>query len=280
MKKQILIFTAVVCGMTCTTTAYAQFKIGGKKINVGKVVQAGTDAAKAITLSDADIAAMSREYMQWMDTHNPLTKPDTEYGKRLEKLTGHIKEVDGLKVNFGVYEVVDVNAFACGDGSVRICAGLMDIRDNTSIHTYLDIMTDDEVMAVVGHEIGHVIHTDSKDAMKSAYLRSAVKNAAGAASSTVSKLTDSELGAMAEALAGAQYSQKQETEADDYGFEFSIKHNLDPYAMYNALNKLLELSADAPKESKFQKMFSSHPDTAKRVARAKEKADEYMKNKQ
>ena len=203
-----------------------------------------------------------------MSTHNPLTKPDTEYGKRLEKLTGHIKEVDGLKVNFGVYEVVDVNAFACGDGSVRICAGLM------------DIMTDDEVMAVVGHEIGHVIHTDSKDAMKSAYLRSAVKNAAGAASSTVSKLTDSELGAMAEALAGAQYSQKQETEADDYGFEFSIKHNLDPYAMYNALNKLLELSADAPKESKFQKMFSSHPDTAKRVARAKEKADEYMKNKQ
>lgn len=214
MKKQILIFTAVVCGMTCTTTAYAQFKIGGKKINVGKVVQAGTDAAKAITLSDADIAAMSREYMQWMDTHNPLTKPDTEYGKRLEKLTGHIKEVDGLKVNFGVYEVVDVNAFACGDGSVRICAGLM------------DIMTDDEVMAVVGHEIGHVIHTDSKDAMKSAYLRSAVKNAAGAASSTVSKLTDSELGAMAEALAGAQYSQKQETEADIMkGHGFSVFDN-------------------------------------------------------
>ena len=257
MKKRIVFIAALLCGM-CFTTASAQFKIGGKKINVGKVVQAGSDAAKAITLSDADIAAMSKEYMQWMDTHNPLTAADSEYGKRLEKLTGHIKEVDGLKVNFGVYEVVDVNAFACGDGSVRICAGLMDI---------------------VGHEIGHVIHTDSKDAMKSAYLRSAVKNAAGAASSTVSKLTDSELGAMAEALAGAQYSQKQESEADDYGFEFSIKHNIDPYAMYNALNKLLELSAEAPKESKFQKMFSSHPDTAKRVARAKEKADNYTKNK-
>lgn len=267
MKRQIIIVFAILCSMAYATSAYAQFKIGGKKINVGKVVQAGTDAAKAITLSDADIAAMSKEYMKWMDTHNPLTKPDTEYGKRLERLTGHIKEVDGLKLNFGVYEVVDVNAFACGDGSVRICAGLM------------DIMTDDEVMAVVGHEIGHVIHTDSKDAMKNAYLRSAVKNAAGAASSTVAKLTDSELGAMAEALAGAQYSQKQETEADDYGFEFCIKHNLDPYGMYNALNKLLELSAEAPKASKFQKMFSSHPDTAKRVARAKEKADEYMKNK-
>ena len=89
MKKNFFIITAVVCGMSCTTTAYAQFKIGGKKINVGKVVQAGSDAAKAITLSDSDIAAMSKEYMQWMDTHNPLTAADSEYGKRLEKLTGH-----------------------------------------------------------------------------------------------------------------------------------------------------------------------------------------------
>ena len=61
MKKSLFVIAAIVCGMSCTTTAYAQFKIGGKKINVNKVVQAGTDAAKAITLSAADIAAMSRE---------------------------------------------------------------------------------------------------------------------------------------------------------------------------------------------------------------------------
>ena len=70
-------------------------------------------------------------------------------------------------------------------------------------------MTDEEVMAVVGHEIGHVVHTDSKDAMKNAYLRSAVKNAAGAANDKEAKLTDSELGAMAEALAGAQFSKSK-----------------------------------------------------------------------
>ena len=148
MKREIAMIAFVLLGMGMT--ASAQF---GKKINLGKALQAGKDVVSAVTLSDADIANMSKEYMAWMDTHNPLTKPDTEYGKRLEKLTGHIKEVDGLKLNFGVYEVIDVNAFACGDGSVRICAGLM------------DVMTDEEVMAVVGHEIGHVVHTDSKDAM-------------------------------------------------------------------------------------------------------------------
>ena len=168
MKREIAMIAFVLLGMGMT--ASAQF---GKKINLGKALQAGKDVVSAVTLSDADIANMSKEYMVWMDAHNPLTKPDTEYGKRLEKLTGHIKEVDGLKLNFGVYEVVDVNAFACGDGSVRICAGLM------------DVMTDEEVMAVVGHEIGHVVHTDSKDAMKNAYLRSAVKNAAGASLSLI-----------------------------------------------------------------------------------------------
>lgn len=89
------------------------------------------------------------------------------------------------------------------------------------------------------------------------------------------KLTDSELGAMAEALAGAQYSQKQEYEADAYGVEFCVKNNIDPYGMYKSLNKLLELSNGAPASSYMQRMFSSHPDTAKRVARAKELADKY-----
>lgn len=228
MKRQIAMIALLFLGMGMT--ASAQF---GKKFNVGKALQAGKDVVSAVTLSDADIANMSKEYMVWMDAHNPLTKPDTEYGKRLEKLTGHIKEMDGLKLNFGVYEVVDVNAFACGDGSVRICTGLM------------DVMTDEEVMAVVGHEIGHVVHTDS------------------------------ELGAMAEALAGAQYSQKQEYEADAYGVEFCVKNNIDPYGMYKSLNKLLELSNGAPASSYMQRMFSSHPDTAKRVARAKELADKY-----
>ena len=261
MKRKIAMIAVVLLGMGMT--ASAQF---GKKINLGKALQAGKDVVSAVTLSDADIANMSKEYMAWMDTHNPLTKPDTEYGKRLEKLTGHIKEVDGLKLNFGVYEVIDVNAFACGDGSVRICAGLM------------DVMTDEEVMAVVGHEIGHVVHTDSKDAMKNAYLRSAVKNAAGAANDKVAKLTDSELGAMAEALAGAQFSQKQEFAADDYAFDFCLQQKVDPYAMSKALTKLVELSnTGGEKASRIQQMFSTHPDSEARAARLKERADKLQK---
>lgn len=261
-----IIFSILIL-LGVTDAALAQFKVGGKTINTKKVIQAGTDVAKAVTLSDEDVATMSKEYMKWMDTHNKVAADDSEYGKRIVKMTSNLKGVDGMPLNFKVYEVVDVNAFACGDGSIRVCAGLM------------DIMTDDEVMAVIGHEIGHVKHTDSKDAMKSAYLASAARNAAGAAGGVVAKLTDSQLGDLAEAFTGAQFSQKQENAADDNAFEFCIANGIDPYAMSNSLNKLVELSkAGGEKASAIKKMFSSHPDSEKRAIRMKGKADEYTKS--
>ena len=138
-------------------------------------------------------------------------------------------------------------------------------------------MDDDELMAIIGHEIGHVVHADTKHAMKNAYLASAARNAAGAAEgSRLAKLSGSQLGELVTAFTDAQFSQKQEYEADEYGFEFSVKHGFSPYAMGNSLNKLVELSKGA-KASTVQKMFSSHPDSEKRAARMKEKADAYTR---
>ncbi|WP_099464951.1 MULTISPECIES: M48 family metallopeptidase [Parabacteroides] len=261
--RSILFSLILLAGVSLTTSA--QFKIGGKSINTKKLVNAASDVAHAVTLSDADVAAMAREYIQWVDTHNEVAGPDTEMGQRLERITSNLKKIDGLDLNFKVYNVIDVNAFACGDGSVRVCGGLMDVMD------------DNEVLAVIGHEIGHIVHTDSKDAMKSAYMTSAAKNAVGSVNGAVAKLTDSQLGDLAEAFASAQYSQKQEGEADDFGFQFSVDNGQDPYSMHNALKKLMELSDGQQKSSKFRQMFSSHPDTQKRVDRMKAKADEYSK---
>ncbi len=257
---RIILLTVAVLAGICFS-ANAQLKIGGKKIDTKKVLNAASDVATAVTLSDADIAAMSREYIQWMDEHNEVAGPGTEMGDRLARLTDGIR-INGLNLNFKVYHVVDVNAFACGDGSIRVCGGLMEVMD------------DAEVLAVIGHEIGHVVNTDVKDAMKSAYLRSAAKNAMSATDGVVKKLTDSELGSLAEALAGAQFSQKQENAADDYAFEFCIANGIDPYAMSKSLSKLVELYGGA-QSSAVQKMFSTHPDSEKRSKRMKEKADKY-----
>ena len=245
MKKLLLLCSVLSLSVLWPGDAIAQLKIGGKKLNTAKLLDAGKDVAKAVTLSDSDIAQLSREAVAWMDANNPVADETTEYGARLKRLTEGITEVDGLPLNFKVYKVADVNAFACGDGSIRVFSALMDLMD------------DDELMAIIGHEIGHVVHADTKHAMKNAYL---------------AKLSGSQLGELVTAFTDAQFSQKQEYEADEYGFEFSVKHGFSPYAMGNSLNKLVELSKGA-KASTVQKMFSSHPDSEKRAARMKEKAD-------
>ena len=238
MKKWMLV-VLVLAGSV--SWGQAQIKIGNRTINTKKVLNAASEVASAITLSDEDVAALCRESVKWMDEQNPVSDPGSAYSKRLDSLMKKVGEVEGLKLNYKVYEVVDINAFACGDGSIRVFSALMDLMD------------DDELMAVIGHEIGHVVHTDSKDAMKNAYLAAAAKSAAGAAGGVLEKLTDSQLGEIAQALSNAQFSQKQETEADEYGFEFCIKHGFDPYGMANALEKLNNLS-EGQKASKFQQM--------------------------
>ncbi len=112
-------------------------------------------ATTAATLSDADIMEYTREAVQWMDENNPVADPKTDkYGMRLQKLVSGLDNYDGLNLNYKVYLVRDVNAFATADGSVRVFAGLM------------DIMEDDQLMSVIGHEIGHVKNEHSKKQMK------------------------------------------------------------------------------------------------------------------
>ena len=170
MKKMIF-FMALAMTLTA---AQAQIRIGGKSINLDKATQAVSKVAKAVTLSDADISNLCHESVEWMDKHNEVAKDNSEYAKRLARLTKGFKEVNGMPLNFKVYLVTDINAFASGDGSVRVFSSLMDIMD------------DDELMGVIGHELGHVANTDVKDAMKQAYMTAGLIDAASAVSNTAS----------------------------------------------------------------------------------------------
>ena len=84
--------------------------------------------------------------------------------------------------------MIDVNAFACADGSVRVFSSLM------------DIMSDEELLGVIGHEIGHVAHKDSKKSFRTALLASALKDGIGSTSGKAAALTDSQLGSLGEHL--------------------------------------------------------------------------------
>ena len=245
----------LICVMLCvfaTTPAFAQF-------NLKKAVGGAAKAVQAATLTDEQMTAYVKEYIDWMDTHNKVCEPDHPYTQRLYRLTEGLTDVEGIPLNFKVYWVVDVNAFACADGSVRVFAALM------------DIMSDEELLGVIGHEIGHVAHKDSKKAFRTALLTSALKDGISANGGTIAALTDSQIGDLGEALANAKYSQKQENQADDYGYEFLKKSGKNPWAMALSFKRLKEIQGEG-KQSKINQLFSSHPDLDKRIQRMEKRA--------
>jgi putative metalloprotease len=250
----------VVLALLCINATNAQ--IG--RIRIDRAAEAVSKGIQSFTITDADVVRYTNEYMKWMDAHNPLCKTtDSDQGKKAvaDRLANIVSVIpaDLIKahnLNIQAYYVVDVNAFACANGDIRIFAALM------------ELLTDDEILAVIGHEIGHIVNTDSKDAFVTALRVSALKDAVGAVGgNTAAALTNSQLGDLAEALANSQYSQKQENEADSYGFDFLKKCGKDPGSMASSLGALLKLQEEAgsPENSKFEKLFSSHPDLKKRI---------------
>lgn len=247
MKKVTLKLLMVMAFFAMVSPVNAQF-------NVRKAIGGAVKAVKAFTLTDEQMAEYVRESVDWMDKHNQVLPEDNPYTQRLRRLTQGITDADGIPLNFKVYNVVDVNAFACPDGSVRVFSSLM------------DIMNDDELLGVIGHEIGHVIKRHSKNAFKNELLTGALKDAIASSGGKAAALTESQLGTLGQSLMSAKFSQKQENEADDCGYDFLVSQGRNPWGIVMSFEKLMNLEGNSgAKQSYIQKMFSSHPDTQKRI---------------
>ncbi len=255
MKQNFAKWAVVLLCTIASCPAMAQF-------NLKKALNGAAKAAQAVTLTDEQMAAYVKEYIDWMDANNPVCEADDPYDIRLRKLTEGLTDADGIKLNFKVYRVIDVNAFACADGSIRVFSSLM------------DIMSDDELLGVIGHEIGHIAHRDSKKGFRTALLTSALKDGVSSQGGKAAQLTDSQLGDLGEALVSATYSQKQERDADDYGYEFLKKADKNPWAMALSFRRLKQMQeeAGAQKSSKINQLFSTHPDLDTRIERMESRA--------
>lgn len=253
----VAMFVSVVAA---PVTSYSQ-------INLGRLIEGGKKAVQALTLSDEQINVYVREYIVKSDSVNTVLGPDTEYGKRLARLTAGLTSVEGIPLNFKVYKNDEVNAFACADGSVRVYSGLM------------DVMTDNEVLGVIGHEMGHVAHKDTKKAFQSALMNAALKDGLASTSSKVAALTDSQLGALGDALGQSKFSRKQENNADDYGYDYLKSCGKNPAAMVQAFQRLQAIEQAAGHQTNLiNNLFSSHPEISKRIKNMQKRAikDGYM----
>ncbi len=253
MKKLVLLgaFVAMMA------TSCSSLKI----VDQNAAANAGAAALQALTISDSQVKELCTQYMVETDGQNTILPASNSYTQRLDRIMARFHNISDLNLNYKVYQSTTVNAFASGDGSVRVYTGLM------------DAMNDDEVFAVIGHELGHLINKDVRDAYRAAYLMVAARYGIGAFNETAGVISQGFLGDLGQQLAQNAYSRKQETQADETAFQFCIQNGVDPYAMYHALNVLISLSGESSQQGKLAELLSTHPNTSKRATHIKQMAE-------
>ena len=207
------------------------FSGANAQINFGeKALGAVQKGVAGFTFSDADAAVLSKTAVDKMDAENVVAGPTDPYTIRLNRVFGKYTKGEGYTLNYKVYKVKEVNAFATADGSVRVYSGLMDIMD------------DNELLAVIGHEIGHVANHDSRDAIKSAYKKEALIGVVASQSEKVAAITDSQLAKIGSAMIDSKHSRKQESEADLYAYDFLKNNGFNVNAEESAFRILAKMS--------------------------------------
>ena len=121
-------------------------------------------------------------------------------------------------------------------------------------------LTDDEIAAIMGHEMAHALREHSREAMSKAYAVELTKQGAGALLG---------LGQESMALADTvvQYSltlpnsRGNENEADLIGLELAARGGYDPNAAVSLWRKMQSAAGNAPPE-----FMSTHPSSSSRIA--------------
>ncbi len=182
-----------------------------------------------------------------------------------ERLVAYSSEPNG-NFRFTVVDLPDVNAFAAPDGYIFVYRGLL---------AYLE--SEDQLAAVIGHEIGHVVahHSAKKTAMNGA---GKVAGFVGAVITGVGQVRDVANEATDTAVSG--YGRDMELQADQLGGEFIAKAGYNPFAMIEVIQVLKDQELFATEVGGQQKsyhgVFASHPQNDKRLHDAIEESEKYL----
>ncbi len=222
---------------------------GCQNMDSNGLLSSGTGALQAFSLSDQQVQALSDQACKDMDSKATIAPAGSDYVKRLNKIAAALGDnINGQPVNYKVYIAKDVNAFAMANGCIRVYSGLM------------DLMNDNEVEAVIGHEMGHVALGHVKKGMQVAIGTNALRAAAASAGGIVGSLSQSQLGDLGEKLVNSQFSQRQESEADDYSYDLLRKRGINPTGLATSFEKLAKLE-----DGRQSSMFDDHPGSQERA---------------
>jgi predicted Zn-dependent protease len=205
---------------------------------------------------DSELDAMGATAFQETSKTTPVTT-DGRATAYVNCITSALIREVGGSWEVKVFDSKDVNAFALPGGKIGVYTGLLKVTE-----------TPDQLAAVIGHEIAHVIAGHSNE-------RVSQQQVAGIGMSVAQVIVGGGPtgGAMMSALgAGAQYgvllpfSRTHESEADLLGLDYMAKAGFDPRQAVALWQNMAKAGGQKPPE-----FASSHPSDETRIRQIQER---------
>ncbi|MEZ0316129.1 MAG: M48 family metallopeptidase, partial [Methylophilaceae bacterium] len=149
-----------------------------------------------------------------------------------------------------------VNAYCMPGGKIMVYTGLINKLN----------ATDDELGAVIGHEIAHALREHGRERMSIASVQQMGLTGLAVLASTSKSKNAAALGVQGAALGANLFfalpnNREQEREADRIGLELSARAGFNPNAAITLWQKMSAQGGDKPPE-----FLSTHPSNENRIA--------------
>ena len=240
----------------------AAFAGGCETVDTTKAGAVGVDRQQRMMLSSQEVnAEASKAYAQMMadaQKKGVLDKDPAQVARvktiigRLIPATAAFRD-DAPKWAWEAHVLTtdEVNAWCMPGGKIAVYTGLINKLQ----------ATDDELAAVIGHEIGHALREHTREQMSQQAITQTGIGLAGALLG-IGDLGQSLAGAVANVTLQLAKSRGMEKEADDIGVELAARAGYNPQAAVSLWQKM-EKVAGGNEPPKF---LSTHPPSADRIA--------------
>ena len=225
----IAFFLTVCCSAGCMTTSY------NTATGERELIMYSTE--KEVKLG-RKIAAKFEKKCELCDDEDERKRID-DIGQRVAA----VSDCTDLKYYFKIIKDEEVNALALPGGYIYISSGLIEIAER-----------DDEIAAVLAHEVGHVVAKHSVKKMQGDFLFNFLTAITLIGSSDTGFHRGKDFAYLSVLM---QYSRDFEKEADVLSVRYLKAAGYDPYAALSMLEKLEK--TDSRQKRRRYSYFRSHP---------------------
>lgn len=144
-----------------------------------------------------------------------------------------------------------LNAYCMPGGKIMVFSGLAEKLK----------ATDDELAAVIGHEIAHALREHGRERMSQAYIQQfGLQALATVVGGTAGNMAAQGAGLGSQLLFSMPNGREQEREADRMGLELAARAGYNPEAAVSLWKKMMAANKEAPPE-----FLSTHPSSENRI---------------